>query len=243
MTLAFVGASRARAAAITIDTYAGTTYTTAGINDFSANASQMNGMEITARWTVNGASHAQTQVWNKGVNFTGYNFDLAVSGDTFDTNAWQLDFNMAGDGLLQAIEFNGVPGNTVFDRSFNGFAGTPGSSLGKDFSGFDGYAKCFLVFFCAPGEIKATYFNQVAVGTDRAVGDLFAGLKLEFNSFGGLGEGNDWRFSLDTDIATAPLVIPTAPATAVPEPASMLLFGSGLFTLAGAARRRMSRRS
>ncbi|HEY6509593.1 MAG TPA: PEP-CTERM sorting domain-containing protein [Vicinamibacterales bacterium] len=242
LTLTVVGASTAWAAAITINSNAGTTYTTAGINDFSAHSSQMNGMEITARWTVNGAGYSQTEVWNGGVNFTGLNFGLTVDGNTINSNAWELDFNVWGNGRLESLEFNGVPGNTVFDRTLNGDVGTVGSSLGRDFAGFDWYGECRLLIFCTPGQITATYFNQVILGANDAAGDLFAGFKVDFNSFGGLGWGNNWRFSLDTDIATTRLVVPDTKVEDVPEPVSLLLLGTGLFGLA-AARRRAARRS
>ena len=177
-----------------------------------------------------------------GVTFTGTDFDLAVTGDTYSNNAWQLDFSIASaTGLLQKLEFDGIPGNTVFDRTFGDNQGTAGSNLGKDFAGFANYCTGFLCGIFGTGtqgNITATYSNRVALANSAPVGDVFTAFSMQFLSFGGLGEGTDWSFTLDTDIAPAGLVInPTGP-TPVPEPGSMVLLGTGLLGLAKAARRR-----
>ncbi len=235
LALTFVGVSTAAASSITISTVAGTTYTTSSVSDYSANSSQMNGMQITAYWTANGVEASQTRIWNSGVLFSGSGFDLAVHGDTFNTDAWELYFDVAGSGRLQKLVFNGVPGNTVFDRT-NPSAGTPGSDRGKDVDGFDSYCAFWLLVCLDQGDIHVTYFNQVVLGNNPFAGDLYAGVQIDFLSGGGLNEGSDWRFSLDTDIATS-LGKPIS-AAAVPEPGSMVLFGTGLLGLAAAVRHR-----
>ena len=246
MALALVGVSRAQAASITINEVAGTTYYTNGFTDFSVTTGQMNGMLVTAYWTLGGVAQGpQTAAWNNGVTFTGTDFDLAVTGDTYDNDAWQLDFSInSADGQLQRLVFDGVPGNTVFDRTFGGGIGnqgTAGSNYGKDFAGFDNYcidgfgANCF---FGTQGNIRATYLNRVALSNNAPIGDVFTGFSMEFLSFGGLGEGINWSFNLDTDIAPTGLTTnPTGPSP-VPEPGSMLLLGTGFFGLAKAVRRR-----
>ena len=132
VTVALVGVSRAQAASITINEVAGTTYYTNGFTDFSVTSDQMNGMLVTAYWTLGGVAQGpQTSAWNDGVLFSGTGFNLAVSGNTYSNNAWELDFSVTGTGRLQQLVFDGVPGNTVFDRTFGGSGlgnrGTAGS--------------------------------------------------------------------------------------------------------------------
>ena len=111
MALALVGVSHAQAASITINEVAGTTYYTNGFTDFSVSTGRMNGMLVTAYWILGGVAQGpQTAAWNNGVTFTGTDFDLAVTGDTYDNDAWQLDFNInSAFGQLQRLVFDGSP--------------------------------------------------------------------------------------------------------------------------------------
>src|SRR5690606_16115889 len=90
----------------------------------------MDGMSVTATWiNSSGTIFTNTQAWadlpgspsNDGgvrfVNNSGNNdFTLEVSGDTFDSNNWDLEFYISGaSSRLLSLDFDGTTGRTVFD--------------------------------------------------------------------------------------------------------------------------------
>ncbi len=232
LAAALLFAAGSASAAITQVTQTGTIYSTAAISEYSTLGTTMDGMTVTATWTIDGGTAiTQTKIWADlsgtagGVAFSGSNFDLMLTGDSF-YNAWQLDFEVSGAGLLQSLVFDGVPGNTVFDICGTSWcnsttgpgSGTEGSSLGHNFSWNYGTANG-----------TATYSNKVALDGFAPVGDLFAMFALDFSG-GGLGEGHLWNFTLDTDNATTDLV-------QVPEPGTVAIIGLGLLGLFASRRR------
>jgi hypothetical protein len=245
LSVALAGVGTAHAASVQIVTNAGTTYSTTGLTGFSTTGGDMDGMEVTAIWRVGSTTYEQTRTWddvsgggndNGGVFFSGSNFDIYLDGDSFNER-WELDFQVSGTGYLQSLIFNGIPGNTVFDRTCGGNTCTPGSADGRDFAvsgdDFDDYNPS------GTPDIRATYFNQVVVNNGAFLGDLYAGLRLDFLTGNGLPEGDGYKFYLDTDNASTRLVPSDPGNTPVPEPASMLLLGTGLLGLANRARRRV----
>lgn len=251
----------ASAATITQVTQTGTVYSTAGLTGYSTNGNEMDGMSVTATWiNSSGTIFTNTQAWadlpgspsNDGgvrfVNNSGNNdFTLEVSGDTFDSNNWDLEFYISGaSSRLLSLDFDGTTGRTVFDIcDGNAYCqsnpyGTPGSATGRDFAGFGDFS----------GSITATYYNAVAIGNDAPVGDIYAGFRLEFGDgtyAKGLGENSSvsfscgfscnpqYNFTLDTDNATTEIV--QQPPQGVPAPGTAAVLGIGLLGLIASRRK------
>lgn len=100
-------------------------------------------------------------------------FSIAQSGDTFTAPSWTLSSTPTGF-FITSIRFDGLPGNTVFDRASGGF-GTPGSDLGADATGTTPID---------PADGLASYLTPVTVIGLPPSGDIFASVKIDFTGLG-----------------------------------------------------------
>jgi hypothetical protein len=214
---------------VTVNYDAGTTNVTTALSGFETTGAMMDGMLVTA---VFSDGSFETKVWadagwtDSGAVW-GSGWYLYVIGDTWDQN-WRLTSSTA---VIDYIMIDAGPGDTVFDTLF-GAVGTAGSANGKPFQ--------VTTATVDTPDIVATYSDLVALTGDDPVGDLYRSLTIDFQGdfTGTAGAANQsvW-FLADTDnIKFAGDLAP------IPEPGTMLLFGTGLVGLAGLGRRKIFRK-
>jgi hypothetical protein len=208
----FLNTGTATAATVSTNANDGTIQTTTGLTGFTTNGDNMVGTAVTAFFSGGGSqtlSWAATGAGAGGVTGTGWS--LVQSGDTF-TQPWTLTVDQ---GItLTGFSLNGIPGNTVFDRTTPS-PGTDGSAQGLDFAFVSSSA------LLATDTIDVTYSNALSIGAAAPVGDLYTFLNVSFAN--NPLSGGTLVYLQDADNASTEIVIRDTP-----EPASMVgLLGLG----------------
>ena len=206
------------------------------ITTFSPGGIDMAGMEVTVYFA--GGTNYETRSWSalgSGGGVQGTNWSLFESGDTY-SNPWTLTSTGAA---IQKIVLDGLPGKTVFDISDSNDFFTQAVFGSSDGIGTSGSAQG-LTFVVSSnsytGAVNATYNSLIYLTMfdadrntwyiDAPVGDLYRYLTIDFGNTA-FGSGSTLTFRADTDKMTP-----------VPEPATLLLFATGLAGLAAVGRHR-----
>jgi len=212
------------ASAATIDyaTDTGTAYQTPSISTYDTYGNDMSGMEVWVTFSNGSTEHAiwaTTGVQSGAATVGGY-FKISETGDTFDNLAWTLQ-NLNNTLSITSFTLFGVPGNTIFDRTFGGLVGTPGSAYGKDFNTTGNY------------NVTATYSDALSLTGSAAVGDEWEQLSIAFTHGTFFAPDAQLNFSQDTDNAKVKGTITTVPDAG----STSIMLGMGLMGVAALKRR------
>lgn len=220
-------ADRAVALPITTGTTSGQVFSTTSITSADAKGSSMLGMSVTATFG-NGNIPASVMTWSDlgsgvfGVKNNDWSLTINPNTSTFNS-IWTLDVADNSIFSITELTISGLGGKSVFDI-FPSTETTIGSALGKPIN-VDPNTNLNLSL------VSAMYSNAVAINGQAPLGDLYESLTITFGNPGGFGSADIFRFKTDTDNVDTRL-------NPVPEPATMLLFGTGIIGLAAFRRNR-----
>ncbi|NEX19701.1 hypothetical protein G3480_05125 [Thiorhodococcus mannitoliphagus] len=235
LVLAFSPGLVGNAFAISIRYEPGITHEARAITEYRTTGAMIEGLEVTAFFS-NGASEslswASSDAASGGVMGSGWS--LTQSGDTF-RSAWTLSMDAPSTSStdrapsIARLVLNAAPGRSVFDVDVTDQdgSGTAGSKAGGAFA-LEGQRQGLAV----------TYSDQVAIGNQRALGDLYNTLTLEFSETSFFSAGQSLNFVADMDsILTSPKQLGGLDdRVAVPIPSAVWLFASSLAGIAGIGR-------
>lgn len=194
-----------------------------GLTGFVTTGAGMSGLSVAVAF--NGGALLPAQSWvttgPAAGGVTTANWSLTLDGDSFST-PWQFSFlNPNANLQLTHLVLSGLSGFTIFDRTFGGVEGTPGSANGTDFA--------FAGGTCGGCNATANYSGQTSIGAAAAVGDLWQVVDITFTE--GTGPRTNFSFVQDTDNDIRALV-------PEPETYALMIGGLGLLSLVAKRRRR-----
>jgi hypothetical protein len=197
------------------------------VSTYQTFGDNMAGMSVTVFFS---ASPAETAIWQATGLGAGAaagaanDWKLAEAGDTF-ASPWTLTYNSSlGKGLLTGFQLDGFaagPGakGVMFDRTFGGLFGTPGSFRGRDYQ----------TVGALPFDTFVTYRGAIGLAGAPPVGDEFRWLDVRFLNLPAVGDEFDTTppsiAGLDGDNVARLEFLQDTNNPIVPEPATLALLG------------------
>ncbi|MEM9942585.1 MAG: hypothetical protein AAF939_13560 [Planctomycetota bacterium] len=199
----------------------GDLYEADGYTSFTTSSGQMVGLQVRVVFD-NGIS--ETVSWStNGINQSDWSVTQGP-GSTF-SNPFVVR-NLQSSFAITTLEFHGGGTTTLFDRGV--FPSTSGTANGRDFIELSNIRQ--------NQDIEVTYFDEIRTAGSSAVGDIFAGMRINFSS--GLTQADGaLRFVSDTDTSINLIRLVTRRN---PEPGAAVFFCAACSVLVSRRKRRLS---